>query len=159
MKLYKIVDEEKIEVTPEISLFEAVNVHSGDEQEVILSIAKDTETSIKNLMCELSIIDNDETYKLKKNSTDDNSVFFFRTLTGKTMCFRMYVKKDKDYVILKPDKEGLFYIEKNWTLNEEIGLKLELICEESFSQTFGEKKTIMFDINFLGDPNEEKTFA
>ena len=158
MKFYKIVNEEKIEITPDISLFDAVNVHSGDEQEVILSLAKDTETSIKNLMCELFVIDNDEVYKLKKNSSRDNSVFFFRTLTGKTLSFRMYIKKDKEYVILKPDKEGLFYIEKNWTLNEEIGLKLELICEEGFSQTFGEKKTIMLDINFLGDPNEGKAF-
>ena len=158
MKLYKIIKEEKIEVTPEISLFEAVNVHSGDEQEVILSIAKDTETSIKNLICELSIVDNDEVYKLKKNSTEDNSVYFFRTLTGKSLSFILYVKKDDNYIILKPDKEGLIYIEKNWILNEEITLKLKLKCEEGFSQTFGEKKTIMLDINFLGDPSEEKTF-
>ena len=74
------------------------------------------------------------------------------------MKFRMYIKRDNDYIILKPDKEGLLYIEKNWTLNEAIELKLELECEEYFSKTFGEKKTIMLDINFLGDPNEEKTF-
>ena len=158
MKLYKIVGEEKIELTPDISLFEAVNIHGGDEQEVLLSIEKDTETSIKNLLCQLSIVDNDEVYNLKKNDTEDNSVYFYRTLTGKIMKFRMYIKRDNDYIILKPDKEGLLYIEKNWTLNEAIELKLELECEEYFSKTFGEKKTIMLDINFLGDPNEEKTF-
>ncbi len=158
MKLYKLVGEEKIELTPEISLFESVNVHSGDNQEVLLSIEKDKETSIKNLLCQLSIVDNDEVYNLKKNDTEDNSVYFYRTLTGKAMKFRLYIKKDEDYVILKPDKEGILYIEKNWSLNEPIGLKLELECEEYFSKTFGEKKSIMLDINFLGDPNEEKTF-
>ena len=147
MKLYKLVGEEKIELTPEISLFESVNVHSGDNQEVLLSIEKDKETSIKNLLCQLSIVDNDEVYNLKKNDTEDNSVYFYRTLTGKSMKFRLYIKKDEDYVILKPDKEGILYIEKNWSLNEPIGLKLELECEEYFSKTFGEKKSIMLDIN------------
>lgn len=159
MKLYKIIDEEKIEVTPDISLFESVNTHSGDEQEIFLSLSKDKEVNIKNLMCELSIVDNDEIYKLKKNTVDDNSIYYFRTLTGKTMSFKLYAKQDDNYILLKPDKDGVFYVERNWVLDEEIVLKLELNCEENFSEKFGENKFLKLELNFLGDTSEEKTYV
>lgn len=160
MKVYKIIDdEEKIELTPEVNLFENVNTHSGDNQETILSIEKDKENTIKNFMLELSITDNDTTYVLKKNTNEDDSVYYFRTLTGKSISFKLYTKKDDYYIILKPDKNGVFYIEKNWSLSEPITLKLELICEENFSDRFGENKTLLISINFLGDKNEEETFA
>lgn len=160
MKLYKIIGEEKIEVNMDTLLFESVNTHSGDTQEVILTLEKTTEKIIKDLMLQLFILDNSETYTLKKNEDDDYSVIYYRTITGKIIKFFLYLKKGEEYILTRPSSEGIFYLEKNWSLTDPIEFKLELVCDEKFSNKFGENKTILFGLTFLGDDeNEEETFS
>lgn len=160
MKLYKKINEEKIEVTIDTLLFESVNTHSGDTQTVELSIEKTNEKTIKDLMLQLFILDNDETYNLKQNEDGDYSVIYYRTLTGKIIKFYLYLKKGEEYILAKPSSEGIFYLEKNWSLSDPIEFKLELVCDEKFSNKFGENKTILFGLTFLGDDeNENKTFS
>lgn len=160
MKLYKIVNEEKTEVNMETLLFESVNTHSGDNQIVELSIEKTNEKTIRDLMLQLFILDNNETYNLKQNEDGDNSVVYYRTITGKTIKFYLCLKKGEEYILSKPSSEGVFYLEKNWTLQEPIEFRIELICDEKFSNKFGENKSILFGLVFLGDDdNENKTFS
>lgn len=158
MKMYKLVNDEKIEMNSNDPIFESVNTHSGDEQEVLLAFEKTAETTVKNLLCQLTIVDNDETYNLKKNDSEDYSVFYYRTLTGKSLKFYIYYKKGEEFTQLKPDKNGIFHIEKNWSLDENVVIKLQLVCDEYFSETFGENKTIILGIRCLGEVNESKNF-
>lgn len=159
MKLYKIINEEKTEVNIDTLLFESVNTHSGDDQTIELSLEKTGEKIIRDLMLQLFIIDNSETYTLKQNEKDDNSVFYYRTSTNKILKFYLYLKKEEEYILVKPSSEGIFYLENNWELEKPIEFKLQLICDEKFSNKFGENKNILFGINLLGDDEiEQKTF-
>lgn len=160
MKLYKKVNDEKIEVTMDINLFESVNTHSGDDQSIILSIEKTNEKKIRDLMLQLFVLDNSETYNLKQNENDDDSVFYYRSLTGKILKFYLYIKKGEEFILTKPSSEGIFYLEKSWEKIDPIEFKLQLICDEKFSNKFGENKTILFGINLLGDDESDtKTFS
>ena len=159
MQLFKIVDEEKILINQGDTLFDSINTHSGDSQTLKLSLSKEKEEIVKNLMCELKITDNDITYVLKKNTDDENSVCYFRTRTGKNIKFKLFLEKEKS-ILVKPDKNGLFYLSKNWNLDEDIIFSIILECEEEFSDRFGENKEVILGINFLGElVNESKTFV
>lgn len=158
MEVFKLVDSEKIKLDG-INLFESLNTHSGDTQVSTIVLAKTTEKAIKDLMLELSITDNDDVFKLKKDSTDDNYVYYYRALTNRTIKFSLKLKKDEGSIILKPNKNGLFYIEKNWLLDSEITIEIEIICDEYFSKDFGEAKTLNLSLEFFGDVDAtEKTY-
>ena len=140
-------------------LFESVNTHSGDNQIVELSIEKTNEKTIRDLMLQLFILDNNETYNLKQNESD-NSVVYSSTITGKTIKFYLYLKKGEEYILSKPSSEGVFYLRKKLDIARIIEFRIELICDEKFSNKFGENKSILFGLVFSGDDdNENKTFS
>lgn len=143
-----------------INLFESMNTHSGDVQSVELIVEKKDSKTIKNLMTDLSIIDRDIEFLLKKDSNNSNEVFYIRTTTEKCIKFTLEVKDSNDiYSFVKPDSSGLFLIEKNWENDEFINIRITATVEEGFSEKFGEITSLGLRMSWYGEMNEKKSFA
>lgn len=160
MKIFKKVNDELIDLEEEDILCK-FNTHSGGTIETELVLRKDEEEGkINDLMLDMDITDSNIIYKLKRNSELDDFVFYYRALTERNLYFYIDVietlneseeQKEETFKRIKPDKNGVFLINSNWSTNDDIRIRLTSICEEGFSEEFGEKKILSLGLRLLGD--------
>lgn len=158
MEVYVKKDGELIPVNSGIDLFESMNTHSGDCQTTEIVVTKTDEESVKNLMLELSIVDKDIEVPLSRDASDSNEVVYFRGMTEKNIKFTIEAVEGEESSFIKPDRMGLFLIEKNFSEKSEINLLMTCTVDEGFSEKFGEISTLGFRMSWYGEVNEKKSF-
>lgn len=159
MKIFKKVNDELVDVELE-DIFCKFNTHSGGTIETELVLRKDeSEQKINDLMLSMDITDSNIIYKLKRNSELDDFVFYYRALTERNLYFYVDVIESAETISdsvdtlkrIKPDKNGIFLLKSNWNTLDDLRIKLTIICDDGFSEEFGEKKLLSLGITLLGD--------
>lgn len=160
MEVYVKKEEELVPLNSGVDLFESMNTHSGDEQSVELVLVKTDKEIYKNLMVELSLLDKDIEFPLKRDANNSNDVFYIRSTTDKTLKFNLKIKNDdNEFDPIKPDSNGLFLVSRNWNSKNEIELIANCIVDEGFSEKFGEITSLGLRMTWYGEVNEKKSFT
>lgn len=159
MKTYINKNGSLTELTPDVPLFDTLNTHAGDKQIVNLTLDNAEGTDIRNLMLELSIVDEGIETILKKGTNTDNSVTYLRRKTLKSLRFYVdYIDENGGYTPIKPDSNGLLLVSKFWDKKDRIQLRVTIVVDEMFSNKFGELVAIQTNLSWFGETDVKKTF-